>query len=146
MYRRRDGQLEIFLVHPGGPFWAKKDLGAWTIPKGGYAEGEDPLDAAKREFTEETSFTAQGEFIALGSVTQSGGKVVSAWAFAGDCDPAGLRSNTCIIAWPPRSQRTVEIPEVDRGEWFSVADARRRILPGQAPLIDMLCEKLNRPR
>lgn len=146
MYRQRDGQLEIFLVHPGGPFWAKKDLGAWTIPKGGYAEGEDPLDAAKREFTEETSFTAQGEFIEIGSVTQSGGKAVSAWAFAGDCDPADLRSNTCIIAWPPRSQRTVEIPEVDRGEWFSVAEARRRILPGQAPLINRLCDKLNRPR
>src|SRR6201997_1824990 len=105
MYRRRNSALEVFLVHPGGPFWAKKDLGAWTIPKGTYLEGEDPLDAAKREFTEETGFIAQGEFIELGSVTQAGGKVVCAWAFEGDCNPAELRSNTCTIIWPPRSQR-----------------------------------------
>jgi predicted NUDIX family NTP pyrophosphohydrolase len=146
MYRRRTGELQVFLVHPGGPFWAKKDLGAWTIPKGTYVEGEDPLGAAKREFTEETSFTAQGEFIGLGNVTQSGGKIVSAWAFEGDCNPADLQSNSCTIVWPPRSKRTMEIPEVDRGEWFSIDEARRRILPSQAPLINMLCDKLNTPR
>jgi predicted NUDIX family NTP pyrophosphohydrolase len=146
MYRWRNGELQVFLVHPGGPFWAKKDLGAWTIPKGTYEESENPLEAAKREFTEETSFTARGEFIELGTVTQSGGKIVSAWAFEGDCNPADLRSNTCSIVWPPRSKRTLEIPEVDRGEWFSIAEARRRILPSQERLINMLCDQLNRPR
>jgi predicted NUDIX family NTP pyrophosphohydrolase len=142
MYRRRDGELEVFLVHPGGPFWAKKDLGAWTIPKGTYLEGEDPLDAAKREFTEETGFIAQGEFIELGSVTQAGGKVVCAWAFEGDCNPAELRSNTCTIIWPPRSQRTIEIPEVDRGAWFSIAEARQLILRSQLPFLDKLGQML----
>lgn len=142
MYRRRDDELEVFLVHPGGPFWAKKNLGSWTIPKGSYSEGEDPLDASKREFTEETGFTAQGPFIELGSVTQAGGKVVSAWAFEGDCNPAELRSNTCTIIWPPRSQRTIEIPEVDRGAWFSLAEAQRQILQSQLPLLDRLSQML----
>jgi len=141
MYRWRDRHLEIFLVHPGGPFWAKKDIGAWTIPKGTYLESEDPLDAARREFTEETGFTAQGPFVDLGSVTQSGGKIVSAWAFEGDCNPAELHSNTCSIVWPPRSQRTMEIPEVDCGEWFSLAEARQRILPGQVLFLDRISEK-----
>jgi len=142
MYRQRDGELEVFLVHPGGPFWVKKDLGAWTIPKGTCLEEEDPLNAAKREFTEETGFTAQGQFIELGSVTQGGGKVVSAWAFESDCNPAELRSNTCTIIWPPRSQRTIEIPEVDRGAWFSLAEARQRILRSQLPFLDMLSQML----
>ena len=141
MYRQRDGELEVFLVHPGGPFWAKKDLGAWTIPKGTYLEGEDPLDAAKREFTEETGFTTQGQFIELGSVIQAGGKVVFAWAFEGDCEPAELRSNTCTIIWPPRSQRTIEIPEIDRGAWFSIAEARQHILRSQLPFLDTLSQK-----
>jgi predicted NUDIX family NTP pyrophosphohydrolase len=143
MYRWRESRLEVFLVHPGGPFWAKKDLGAWSIPKGTYLESEAALDAARREFEEETGFTAQGQFTELGTVTQPGGKIVSAWAFEGDCDPAALRSNLCTIAWPPRSQRTMEIPEVDRGEWFSVAEARQRILRGQAPFLDSLCSTLN---
>ncbi len=143
MYRRRDSHLEVFLVHPGGPFWAKKDLGAWSIPKGTYLESEAALDAARREFEEETSFTAQGQFIELGTVTQTGGKMVTAWAFEGDCDPAALQSNLCTIVWPPRSQRTMEIPEVDRGEWFSIAEARQRILRAQAPFLDVLCSKLN---
>ena len=99
MYRER----EVFLVHPGGPFWAKKDLGAWSICKGEYSDGEVPLDAAKREFYEETGFTAQGDFLDLGTLKQAGGKFVSAWAFAGDCDPAKLVSNRCEIEWPPRS-------------------------------------------
>ncbi len=130
-------------MHPGGPFWAKKDLGAWSIPKGTYPESETALDAARREFEEETGFRAEGHFIELGSLTQPGGKTVSAWALEGDCNPADLRSNTCTIAWPPRSQRTMEIPEVDRGEWFSIAEARRRILRGQAPFLDALCSVLN---
>lgn len=143
MYRWRGSRLEVFLVHPGGPFWAKKDLGAWTIPKGTYLQTEAALDAAKREFEEETGFTAEGQFIELGTVIQLGGKSVSAWAFEGDCDPAALRSNTCTIVWPPRSQRTMEIPEVDRGDWFSIAEARERISRRQAPFLETLCSKLN---
>lgn len=144
MYRLRDRRIEIFLVHPGGPFWAKKDLGAWSIPKGEYAEGENPLDAARREFTEETGFAAKGNFVDLGTVQQAGGKIVSVWAVEGDCDPAKLRSNMCMIEWPPRSGRKIEIPEVDRGAWFTVEEARERILGSQEPIIDLLLGRLNR--
>ena len=143
MYRLRDRRIEIFLVHPGGPFWAKKDLGAWSIPKGEYAEGENPLDAARREFTEETGFAAKGNFVDLGTVKQAGGKIVSVWAVEGDCDPAKLRSNMCMIEWPPRSGRKIEIPEVDRGAWFTVEEARERILKSQEPIIDLLLGRLN---
>jgi predicted NUDIX family NTP pyrophosphohydrolase len=143
MYRLRNRHLEAFLVHPGGPFWAKKDLGAWSIPKGQYGEGEIPLEAAKREFQEETGFSAQGTFLELGTVQQSGSKVVSAWAFAGDCDPGELISNRCQLEWPPRSGRMMEIPEVDRGGWFSLAEARQRILKNQAPFLDRLSQILN---
>ena len=146
MYRRSEaGGLEVLLVHPGGPFWAKKDLGAWTIPKGEPEAEEELLVAAKREFTEETGF-AVGEdgWVDLGSVTQVGGKVVSAWAFAGDCDPGGLVSNTCEIEWPPRSRRRLKIPEVDRGAWFSIAEARRRILPSQVVFVERLVEAVDR--
>jgi predicted NUDIX family NTP pyrophosphohydrolase len=142
MYRLREGHLEIFLVHPGGPFWAKKDLGAWSISKGEYVEGELPLEAARREFQEETGFAAEGDFLELGAVQQAGGKVVMAWAFEGDCDPSKLVSNLCEIEWPPRSGRKIEIPEVDRGSWFSIADARERILKGQAPFLDRLQQNL----
>jgi predicted NUDIX family NTP pyrophosphohydrolase len=138
MYRRRDARLEVFLVHPGGPFWAKKDQGAWSVCKGEYAEGEAPLQAAIREFNEETGFTAQGEFLELGTVQQSGGKMVSAWAFEGDCDPGDLASNRCQVEWPPRSGRMIEIPEVDRGGWFSISEASERILKSQAPFLDRL--------
>ena len=138
MYRRKQRVLEVFLVHPGGPFWTNKDLGAWTIPKGGYEADELPLDAAQREFQEETGFTAKGEFLELGVVQQAGGKLVSAWGFAGDCNPAELTSNLCHVEWPPRSGRMLEIPEVDRGAWFSLGDARRRILKTQAPFLDRL--------
>ena len=138
MYRRRNARLEVFLVHPGGPFWAKKDLGAWSICKGEYADGEAPLEAAIREFQEETGFTAQGEFLELGTVQQSGGKMVSAWAFEGDCDPGDLISNRCQVEWPPRSGRMIEIPEVDRGGWFSISEASERILKSQAPFLDRL--------
>jgi predicted NUDIX family NTP pyrophosphohydrolase len=142
MYRRREGLLEVFLVHPGGPFWAKKDLGVWSIPKGEYLDSEDPLDAAKREFTEETGFTAMGDFISLGEVRQRSGKIVAAWAFEGDADPARLKSNSFEMEWPPRSGRRIEVPEVDRGEWLSIEAARARILSGQLPLLDALASRI----
>jgi predicted NUDIX family NTP pyrophosphohydrolase len=142
MYRRHHRELEVFLVHPGGPFWAKKDLGAWSISKGEYVEGELPLEAARREFEEETGFASEGDFVELGAVQQAGGKVVMAWAFEGDCDPSKLVSNRCEIEWPPRSGRKIEIPEVDRGSWFSITDARERILKSQAPLLDRLQQNL----
>jgi len=141
MYRRKNS-LEVFLVHPGGPFWSKKDAGAWSIPKGESLETEDALDAARREFHEETGFVAQGEFLDLGTVKQAGGKFVSAWAFEGDCDPADLISNSCQIEWPPRSGRTLEFPEVDRGAWFSIVEARERILQGQRPFLEALSRQL----
>lgn len=137
MYRRNNG-LEVFLVHPGGPFWAKKDLGVWSIPKGEYAAGEEPLAAARREFEEETGFPAEGDFIDLGTVEQASGKIVSAWAFAGDCDPQNLRSNSFEMEWPPRSGRKMEFPEVDRGGWYSIEDARRYLLAGQQVFLDRL--------
>jgi predicted NUDIX family NTP pyrophosphohydrolase len=142
LYRRRNRGLEVLLVHPGGPFWAKKDLGAWSISKGEYGEGEPPLEAAIREFQEETGFAAQGDFLELGAVRQSGGKVVSAWAFEGDCDPGDLISNRCQVEWPPRSGRLIEIPEVDRAGWFLISEARERILKSQAPFLDRLSQLL----
>ena len=138
MYRRGEGGIEVFLVHPGGPFWAKKDAGAWTIPKGEYDSDEEPLMAAQREFTEETGFIAGGTFLSLGSVRQKSGKTVIAWAFEGDCDPETLCSNTCMIQWPPRSGKQMEIPEVDRGDWFSLEAAYARIRDEQKILLDRL--------
>jgi predicted NUDIX family NTP pyrophosphohydrolase len=138
MYRWSEGEAEVFLVHPGGPFFAKKDAGSWGIPKGEYKEDEEPLVAARREFTEETGFVADGEFVELGSVRQKSGKIVMAWAVEGDCDPAELVSNTCRIEWPPRSGRSMEIPEIDRGRWFGIADARSWIRKEQEPLLDAL--------
>src|SRR5262245_34698214 len=111
MYRARPSGVEVFLVHPGGPIWAKKDLASWTIPKGEHNDTEDPLEAAKREFREETGFIAQGPFAHLGEVRQASGKLVAAWAMEGDCDPAQLVSNTCSIEWPPGSGKKLEIPE-----------------------------------
>jgi len=142
MYRWRDQRLEVLLVHPGGPFWANKDLGAWSIPKGEYSDGEAPFDAARREFHEETGWTADGEFLSLGEVQQSGHKRVSAWAFAGDGDPALVRSNHCEIEWPPRSGRRMQIPEVDRAAWFSVEEACERLLFGQRPFLIRLVAAL----
>jgi predicted NUDIX family NTP pyrophosphohydrolase len=137
LYRRR-GELEVFLVHPGGPFWAKKDAGAWSLPKGELAEGEDPLQAAKREFTEETGFPIDGEFLRLDPVKQSGGKVVHAWAIEADCDPSQVRSNLFSMEWPPKSGTTKEFPEVDRAAWFTIPEARKRIVAGQIGLLDQL--------
>jgi predicted NUDIX family NTP pyrophosphohydrolase len=136
MYRRRNGALEVFLVHMGGPFWAKKDLGAWSIPKGEFGEDEAPLDAAIREFEEETGFPACGEFVPLTTVKQPGGKIVHAWAFEGDCDPAQVRSNTFKVQWPPGSGRWQTFPEVDKAAWFTLDEAREKILKGQLPLLD----------
>lgn len=142
MFRRKSGEPEVFLVHPGGPFWATKDAGAWMIPKGEYADDEEPLIAAQREFREETGFEPQGDFIDLGTVKQTGGKLVTVWAFEGDCDPAKLVSNTCVIVWPPRSGRMIEIPEVDRGAWFTLAYARAAILKSQLPFLDAFAHLL----
>src|SRR5687768_2078285 len=129
LYRERDGVLEVFLVHPGGPFWAKKDEGAWSIPKGEFEPGEDPLTAARREFTEETGFTATGDFRPLGTLKQPSGKIVHAWAVAFDCDPTLVRSNTFTF-------KGREFPEIDRAGWFTVDEARSKILPGQARFLD----------
>jgi predicted NUDIX family NTP pyrophosphohydrolase len=142
MYRRSNGHLEVFLIHPGGPYWAAKDMGAWAIPKGEYHKDEQPLAAAKREFQEETGFTADGEFLELGFIKQKSGKLVSAWAFQGDCDPSDLVSNTCHVEWPPRSGHSIEIPEVDTGRWFGMDEAHNFIRKEQRPLLDRLQNSL----
>lgn len=146
LYRRSSREVEVFLVHPGGPYWANKDLGAWSIPKGEYDADEPALDAARREFTEETGFAIDGEFMELGTVRQASGKLVSAWAVEGDCDPAKLVSNLCEVEWPPRSGRRIEIPEVDRGCWFTLEQAKERISAGQQKLLDMLWNEIGGSR
>jgi predicted NUDIX family NTP pyrophosphohydrolase len=138
MYRRRGGVLEVLLVHPGGPFWSKKDLGAWSLPKGEMTAGEDPLTVAQREFEEETGFRAEGSVVDLGSIRQKGGKTVRAWAVAGDLDPAAIRSNTFTMEYPPRSGRMREFPEVDRAAFFGIDEAKTRINPAQVPLLERL--------
>jgi predicted NUDIX family NTP pyrophosphohydrolase len=138
MFRRRDSGVQVLLVHPGGPFWKKKDEGAWSIPKGEYTEGEDPLDAAKREFEEETGIKAQGDFIELGQIKQPSGKIIAAWAFQADCSPNAIRSNSFSMEWPPKSGRKQEFPEVDRADWFALPEARKRILKGQIEFLDRL--------
>jgi predicted NUDIX family NTP pyrophosphohydrolase len=138
MYRRRQGVVEALLAHPGGPFWAKKDLGAWSIPKGEFDPDEDPLAAAKREFEEETGLSVTGEFIPLAPIKQSGGKVVHIWAVEGDCDASAIKSNTFMIEWPPRSGRQQEFPEIDRAEWFPLDDAKEKVTKGQRGFIEEL--------
>jgi predicted NUDIX family NTP pyrophosphohydrolase len=139
LYRVGDGGLEVLLVHPGGPFWAKKDLGAWSIPKGEYEPDEDPQACALREFEEETGAQLPAtELIELGAVVQKGGKEVTAWAARGDLDPASVRSNTFTMQWPPRSGREQEFPEVDRAQWFALDEARAKIVSAQAELLDRL--------
>jgi predicted NUDIX family NTP pyrophosphohydrolase len=138
LYRRRAGGLEVLLVHPGGPLWAKRDLGAWSIPKGEREAGEDALAAARREVAEEIGLRAEGPFVELGGVRQSGGKQVQAWASETDFDPAALVSAELELEWPPRSGRHARFPEVDQAAWFALDEARRRILPAQAPLLDRL--------
>jgi predicted NUDIX family NTP pyrophosphohydrolase len=138
LYRPRSGAIEVFLVHPGGPFWKKKDDGAWSIPKGEPNAGEDKLATAIREFAEETGTALVGDFRPLPPIKQAGGKFVYAWAVAGDLDPATLASNEFEMEWPPRSGKRVRFPEVDRGAWFSMAEAYSKINEGQAALLDAL--------
>ncbi len=144
-FRWRGGRLEVFLVHHGGPFWAKKDDGAWSIPKGEAEAGESLLEVAVREFLEETGFAASEPFTDLETVRQSGGKVVQAWAFQADFDPARLRSNEFSMEWPPRSGRMRSFPEIDRGAWFDLREARSKILKAQTPFLDRLAEKIRFP-
>jgi predicted NUDIX family NTP pyrophosphohydrolase len=143
LYRGEGNAREVLLVHPGGPFWSNKDLGAWSIPKGEYAEGEDPLAVAKREFAEELgSPPPDGEYLNLGEIKQPSRKLVATFAVAGDLDPATLQSNLFELEWPPKSGRKQSFPEVDRARWFNLAEARAKIHPGQAPFIDRLLDLL----
>lgn len=141
-YRRSADGPEVFLVHPGGPFWASKDAGVWSIPKGLWEAGEDPEMAARREFSEETGFGAGGPLVPLGAFRQPGGKVVTAFALEGEFDPAALRSNIFPLEWPPRSGRTIEVPEVDRGGWFAAEEAREKLLKGQLAILGALLDHL----
>ena len=140
MYRMRSASLEVFLVHPGGPYWAKKDRGAWSIPKGEFEAGEDRVAAAKREFQEETGFLPEGNLVALTPVKQAGGKVIYAWAVKGDCDAKTIQSNTFSMEWPPRSGKYQEFAEVDRADWFGMNVAKEKILKGQVSLLEELTQ------
>lgn len=142
LFRRVSDGVELFLAHPGGPFWRNKDDGAWTFPKGEYTEDEDPLIAARREFREEIGLDLGGEFIDLGTVRQAGGKLVRIFAVEGDCDPAAVRSNTFKQIWPPRSAQYVEFPEVDRTGWFSPSEARTKLIAAQREFVGRLCARL----
>jgi predicted NUDIX family NTP pyrophosphohydrolase len=144
MFRRCGAEPEVLLVHPGGPFWTKRDLGAWSMPKGEFAPGEDPLAAARREFQEETGLVPEGEFIPLSPRRQPSGKVVYAWAFESDCDPTTIVSNTFVLEWPPRSGRRQEFPEIDRAEWFPLELAKHKLVRGQVGLIEELAALLAR--
>ncbi|SFN83382.1 NUDIX domain-containing protein [Nitrosospira briensis] len=141
-YRTRSGRLEVLLVHPGGPFWARKDLGSWSIAKGEYEEGEDPFQAALREFSEETGYRPAGPFLPLTQRKQASGKLVDAWAMESDWDTSRLVSNSFSMEWPKGSGRVCEFPEVDRAEWFEISEAIRRINPAQVGFIDELIKKL----
>ena len=138
LYRQSDKSIEVFLVHPGGPFWIRKDDGAWSIPKGEFADGEDTLEAAKREFKEETGFDVEGEFEAMLPIKQSGGKLVYAWAVQGDMDASAIRSNSFSMEWPPGSGQIQDFPEVDRGSWFDLNSAKRKILKSQLEFLEQL--------
>jgi len=138
LYRLRNKEIEVFLVHPGGPFWAGKDIGAWSIPKGLIDPDEDPLSAAQREFHEETGFKVPGRFIQLSPVKTKSGKIIQAWAVEGDYDPSGIKSNTFAMEWPPHSGKQLEFPEVDRAAWFEIEKAKRKINQGQVSLLEEL--------
>jgi predicted NUDIX family NTP pyrophosphohydrolase len=142
MYRIRDGALQFLLAHPGGPFWKDRDAGAWTIPKGEIQPGEEPLAAAQREFEEEVGFKPRGRFIELTPITQKSGKIVHAWAFEGDCDPALVRSNSFKMEWPPRSGQFEDCPEVDRAGFFGMEEAKGKINPAQIPLLVEATQRL----
>jgi predicted NUDIX family NTP pyrophosphohydrolase len=138
LYRRKGSSLEVFLIHPGGPFWANKDESSWSIPKGEFLENEDPLTAAKREFQEETGFSVEGPFASIGFIKQSSGKTVQAWVCEGDLDASAIQSNSFRIEWPPRSGKYQEFPEADRAEWFPIALAGKKILKVQLPFLEKL--------
>jgi predicted NUDIX family NTP pyrophosphohydrolase len=142
MFRRTPKEAEVLLGHPGGPFWKNKDLASWSLPKGEYPESEDAFAAALREFQEETGIRPEGQFIPLGHIRQSGGKLVSAWAFEGDCDPATIQSNLFSMEWPKGSGKMQEFPEIDRAQWFPFPIARQRILKGQIPFLERLAKHL----
>jgi predicted NUDIX family NTP pyrophosphohydrolase len=145
-YRRTSSGIEVLLVHPGGPFWAGKDAGAWSIPKGLFQAGEDPLEAARREFAEETGSVPQGDLVPLGSARQPSGKTIHAWAVEADVDVSQLTSNTFAMEWPPKSGERREFPEVDKGGWFSLAVAKEKILKGQRAFLERLSAGLEAPR
>jgi predicted NUDIX family NTP pyrophosphohydrolase len=145
MYRFRDDRLEVLIVHPGGPYWAGKDDGAWSIPKGEYNEGDDVFEEAKREFLEETGIKADGLFKPLSVLKQPSGKKITAWAFEGDCDPLSIKSNTFAIEWPPHSGTQADFPEVDRAAWFEVNEAIRKLSKGQVGFVEELCHILDVP-
>ena len=142
MFRRRDNELEVLLVHPGGPFWKNKDQGAWSVPKGEFADSENPLDAAIREFEEETGVKLNGNFIELEQIKQKGGKLVLTWAIEDDLDPAAIRSNTFQMEWPPKSGKMIEVPEIDKASWFPLELAKEKINPAQQALLEDLKQKL----
>lgn len=142
VFRRFADTIEVFLVHPGGPFWAKKDAGAWSIPKGEYAEDEDALDAAKREFQEETGLAIEGTFLLIGTAKQSGGKIITAWAIEANLDPSSVKSNMFDMEWPPKSGRTQAFPEIDKARWFTLEEAREKLLKGQVAFLDRLVDML----
>ena len=142
LFRMADSGVEVFLVHPGGPFWAKKDLGSWSLPKGEYEEGEDPLTAAKREFTEETGCVVNGAFVELGDLKQPSRKIISAWALEHDLDPASVKSNMFSLEWPPKSGKMREFPEVDAGAWYSLPIAMEKLLKGQRDFIARLAQRI----
>ena len=146
LFREVSGCLEVLLVHPGGPYWSKKDEGAWSIPKGEFDDNESPLDAAKREFAEETGFMPEGEVFPLEPLRQPSGKLIYAWAMKHDLDPSILRSNTFSMEWPPKSGRLQEFPEVDRAAWFAVGEASHKILKGQAAFLVQLQERFGDSR
>jgi predicted NUDIX family NTP pyrophosphohydrolase len=145
MYRVCDGELQVLLVHPGGPFWQNKDEGVWTFPRGEVADDEDELAAAKREFHEETGLKPHGPFVPLGSVRNKSGKTIYAWAFEGDCDPRAIRSNTFTLEWPPRSGKKQEFPEIDRAEFFELTTAEKKLRSAEVPLLRALEDVLRGP-
>ncbi len=143
LHRGAGDGLEVLLVHPGGPAWARRDAGVWSIPKGEYGDDEEPLAAARREFAEELGSAApEGEALALGEIRQKSGKRVLAWALAGEMDAGAIQSNTFTMQWPPRSGRMQEFPEVDRAQWFDLAEAREKLNPAQVPLLERLARSL----
>ena len=142
LYKLERKKLKLFIVHPGGPFWKNKDLGAWSVPKGEYNEGEEPLTAAIREFEEETGKRVEGNFISLGSVRMKSGKLVEAWAVEGEIDPTTVRSNRFPMEWPPKSGKTIMVEEVDKGDWFLPEEAMEKLNPAQVVFVERLLEKL----